>query len=755
MTITVRMNTANSFYNGTNNFSVKIINAISHTNTSVNSVAGANFVAGSQIFPDVAYYSRFQDFGGNSQYFRFGSILEANQLVNVKGVTLSGTFAASPIIQRIDFGSIDPFVQQGTSGTAYAEPDLNSTGYSWTGLNLNEQTFYQAANNLRAGNSTAWNAIFDNESYDFRGADLGDQFFGGNLADKLDGGGGNDTLYGGGGADVLLGGSGSDSIFGQSGDDYIEDFGANDGVDTIDGGTGRNTLSFSYNSSQSNYGLTSVYVDLRVGNFAGNAAWTNIQNYVGTSGGDTIWLSDTDGVDNEIYGGYGNDTLGGGNGADVIAGGGNNDSLYGWLGDDIIYGDNGNDRLFGEQDNDLLNGGAGQDLLYGGDGNDTLIGGSGDDQIDGFAGVDVVQMSGTLRDYTYNKSNAVFILRDDRVPLGGGETPEGTDAFSRVERFVFAGGANSPNTTVSSTYYTPVSMNGDLKSDIVWTNRAFGLAASWQMNGLVTDGTNTIGGVNGATWQVKATGDLNADGNSDLIWQSGGGLVAEFLMNGTPGNGAAGIASAAILGSPGGTHRVVGTGDLNGDGNSEIIFVDNTGQAIAWFMSNGAIQFAAQLGPANGAGWTVAAIGDLDGDGRSDLVWEHTDGRTAAWLMNGAYIKDGRELQGANGTNFSVKGVGDLDGNGTGDIVWQFDNGQAGVWFMDGLTIARPPVAIGGVNGSQFEIRDVADINGDAFSDLVWQNTTNGQAIGFLMQGNSIIGASNIGGANGADWLIV
>jgi Ca2+-binding RTX toxin-like protein len=775
MTIVVRMNTSSSYYNGTNNFTLQMLNAV---NTGPgNSLVSQSYNNGFNPATNYPFLFGRRDylFGGGFDYFAAVSLNDgsgyqtisvahlSNQFVSLLygDITFSGNYTGNRTL--IDSGTVNRINVGYSSYTTLstdpvdvreARPATGSEGYSWNGLNISVLTLYNAAASLRAGNSTAWNAIFDNESYDFKGGNLGDQFYGGNLADKLDGGDGNDTLYGGGGADVLLGGAGNDSVFGQGGDDYIEDFGANDGVDTIDGGTGRNTLSFSYNSSQSNYGLTSVYVDLRVGNFAGNAAWTNIQNYVGTSGGDTIWLSDTDGVDNEIYGGYGNDTLGGGVGADVIAGGGDNDSLYGWLGDDILYGDNGNDRLFGEQNNDVLNGGTGQDSLYGGDGNDDLVGGAGDDVIDGGAGVDRVLMSGNLRDYTYNKSNGLFVLRDDRVPQGGGETPEGTDLFSNVERFTFAGGANSPNTTVSSTYYTPVSMNGDLNSDIVWTNRAFGLAASFQLNGTALVGSNTIGGVNGATWQVQATGDLNADGNSDLIWQSGGGLVATFQMNGTPGNGAAGIASAAILGQPGGSYRVVDTGDFNGDGNSDILFENDAGQAMAWIMSNGTIQFAAQLGGANGVDWSIAAVGDLNGDGRSDIVWEHTDGRTSGWLMNGGFIGSFAELAGPNGTNFSVKGIGDLNGDGFGDIVYQYANGQAGVWFMNGLTITAAR-GIGSPNGSQFEIREIGDINGDAFSDIVWQNTTNGQAVGFMMQGNSIMASGNIGPANGADWFIV
>ncbi|NJL68123.1 MAG: calcium-binding protein [Oscillatoriales cyanobacterium RU_3_3] len=81
----------------------------------------------------------------------------------------------------------------------------------------------------------------------------------------------------------------------------------------------------------------------------------------------------------QIYGGYGNDTLfgdsyfGGGGGNDTIYGGSGNDELFGGDGNDSANGGAGNDTVYGQLGNDYLIGALGNDTLIGGDGNDTYF----------------------------------------------------------------------------------------------------------------------------------------------------------------------------------------------------------------------------------------------------------------------------------------------------------------------------------------------------------------------------------------------
>ena len=84
---------------------------------------------------------------------------------------------------------------------------------------------------------------------------------------------------------------------------------------------------------------------------------------------------------------------------------------------------------------------------------------------------------------------------------------------------------------------------------------------------------------------------------------------------------------------------VVGTGDFNGDGYSDILWRDSSNNLAVWLMVQGtSILQAGSLGNV-GTNWTVAQTGDFNGDGKSDILWRDTSaGSVAMWLMNGTAV---------------------------------------------------------------------------------------------------------------------
>lgn len=108
----------------------------------------------------------------------------------------------------------------------------------------------------------------------------------------------------------------------------------------------------------------------------------------GNEGDDKVFGGDGD---DTITGGLGDDHLEGGAGQDTISGGKGDDFIAGGIGRDTLSGGDGADRIHGGEGDDTLAGGRGNDRLYGGDGNDTLTGGDGDDRLDLGAGDDTAR----------------------------------------------------------------------------------------------------------------------------------------------------------------------------------------------------------------------------------------------------------------------------------------------------------------------------------------------------------------------------
>ncbi len=129
--------------------------------------------------------------------------------------------------------------------------------------------------------------------------------------------------------------------------------------------------------------------------------------------------------------------------------------------------------------------------------------------------------------------------------------------------------------------------------------------------------------------------------------------------------------------------------------------------------------------------WKIAGVGDLNGDGEADIVWRHTDGTLAIWLMNGAGIS-GSAVLGVVDPNWRIAGVGDFNGDGKADILWRNTDGTVFEWLMNGLAVSSySPVA---VISTDWQIAGTGDFNGDGKSDILWRNNAGGAYI-WLMNG--------------------
>ncbi|MGW5002414.1 FG-GAP-like repeat-containing protein [Streptomyces hydrogenans] len=98
--------------------------------------------------------------------------------------------------------------------------------------------------------------------------------------------------------------------------------------------------------------------------------------------------------------------------------------------------------------------------------------------------------------------------------------------------------------------------------------------------------------------------------------------------------------------------RLVGAGDLNGDGRGDLLGVDAAGVLWRYFgTSTGGVAPRVKVGGGWGVYSALVGVGDLSGDGRTDLLARTTDGKLYRYSSTGTGAYGGRVLIGTGGWN--------------------------------------------------------------------------------------------------------
>jgi hypothetical protein len=202
--------------------------------------------------------------------------------------------------------------------------------------------------------------------------------------------------------------------------------------------------------------------------------------------------------------------------------------------------------------------------------------------------------------------------------------------------------------------------------------------------------------------------DFNGDSQPDLLWrQKVNGLVGFWYMNGT------GISSAAYLtnsaGQPVGVGdpnwKVVGTGRFrpaSTNANDILWFHLTTRQIAVWYLTNSLYLSSGMIVNDAGPEWKLVGAGDFNGDGWSDLLWQdEVAGQKAMWFMQDTTRLStslfGGQYQTWPQTKMST--TGRFDGDNKSDIVWRGTAGTAGaawIWYMDGATVKQSLQVVNG-----------------------------------------------------------
>ncbi|MCG8455155.1 MAG: VCBS repeat-containing protein, partial [Holophagales bacterium] len=249
-------------------------------------------------------------------------------------------------------------------------------------------------------------------------------------------------------------------------------------------------------------------------------------------------------------------------------------------------------------------------------------------------------------------------------------------------------------------------------------------------------GQTVRGGLDGA--QLVHAGDLDGDGDTDLVGIGGGRVV--YALN--DGDGASWTSTDLANGS---RLRQIELADLDGDTDLDVVYTDFDEDRAYWFRNNldtsGSFAARRTVASASGADGVVAA--DLDGDTDLDLVVTARSGDAYYWIENG----DG------NGTSWTrhlladrldapqTVAIGDLDGDGDPDIVgggsedegrlvWLENSaGDATEWSVRELdlawvsSVAIVDMDLDGDEDIVLQENDAAPPASDADIVLWWENT--------------------------------
>jgi hypothetical protein len=217
-------------------------------------------------------------------------------------------------------------------------------------------------------------------------------------------------------------------------------------------------------------------------------------------------------------------------------------------------------------------------------------------------------------------------------------------------------------------------MNGDGRADLVWTGR--GRVFVWMNLGDETFRSYQVGTYTGG-WQVFGTGDINRDGKADLLLREpSANLYGYWLMNGATRLGYTSMAAA-----PG--YFPVAVGDFNSDDAVDLVWTSSKRDVIV-LLNDGKGKFNSYHLPSYTADWRIAGAGDVDGDGNDDLIWENsTSGLFGYWIMRGAARLSYASVN-SPGVGYSVVALSDFSGDGRVDVAWSSPDKVIYAWINKG-----------------------------------------------------------------------
>ncbi|SHI33515.1 Por secretion system C-terminal sorting domain-containing protein [Hymenobacter daecheongensis DSM 21074] len=223
-----------------------------------------------------------------------------------------------------------------------------------------------------------------------------------------------------------------------------------------------------------------------------------------------------------------------------------------------------------------------------------------------------------------------------------------------------------------------------------------------------------------------ALGDLDGDGDLDLVAANSFSNTLSVRLN--DGSSNFSVPQSAQL-TTGMYPLGVALGDIDGDGDLDLVVANNQSASVSVFSNDGTALFTslATASVAVGQYPYAVALGDVDNDGDLDLLASNTSSNTVSIrLNNGSSVFTAPALNAECPVAFRPQGIalGDVDADGDLDFVTASSNGNmvsvrlntgAGA-FVPSTTLPEVPVGSFPYNVA------LTDVNSDGHLDLLAVN---------------------------------